>query len=97
MSEPYSKLPAGGVGTAKPFEVAIPQSDLDLLHTLLKHSRLAPLNYENTQEDRRLGITRKWLEDARTKWQNDFDWSARLMNNCGTRSDMLSGVNMRVT
>ena len=77
MSESFAKLPTVAAGTAEPFEVAIPQDDLDLFHTLLKHSRLAPLNYENSRENRRLGITRKWVEEARTKWQHDFDWSAR--------------------
>ena len=78
MSESFAKLPAGAAGAAQPYEVAIPQDELDSLQTLLRYSRLAPLNYENTQEDGRLGITRKWLEDARTKWQHDFDWSVWL-------------------
>ncbi len=77
MSDSFSKLPAKAKGTVKPFKIAIPQDDLDVFHTVLKHSRIAPLTYENLQEDRQLGISRKWLEDAKNKWLQEFNWSAR--------------------
>lgn len=77
MSGAYSQLPAGATGTVKPFHIAIPQDDLDLFHTLLKHSRIGPLTYENSQEDRQYGISRKWFEEAKNKWQHEFDWSAQ--------------------
>jgi len=74
MSDSYSTLPAGATGTVRPFEIAIPQDDLDLFQTLLKHSRIGPLTYENSREGRQYGISRKWLEEVKNKWQHEFDW-----------------------
>ena len=80
MSNPFAELPAGATGTIKPFEIAIPQDDINQFQTALKYSRIASLNYENAREDGEYGISRKWLEEAKNKWQHEFDWSVQSGN-----------------
>jgi len=76
MSLPFTKFPTSTSTTiqAKPFKVNIPESTLDEFKTLLKLSKLGPQTYENSQEDRRFGVTAKWMKDTKDKWLNDFDW-----------------------
>ncbi|THC96524.1 hypothetical protein EYZ11_004023 [Aspergillus tanneri] len=76
MSAPFSKLPAAATIAPTPFTSSIPQDQLDDLRTLLKLSKIAPPTYENTQTDRRFGVTSDWLTTVREKWLNDFDWRA---------------------
>jgi microsomal epoxide hydrolase len=57
-----------------PFEVDIPQVELEELKTLLKLSRLGPETFENKQQDGQFGITRDWLANAKAEWEETFDW-----------------------
>lgn len=76
MSSPFATIPTSLSTTIqpKPFKVDIPQSALDELKTLLKLSKLAPPTYENSQDDRRYGVSAKWTQNAKDKWLNEFDW-----------------------
>ena len=56
------------------FEAAIPQSDVNEFTQLLRLSKLGPETYENLQNDRRFGVTRKWLKDAKEHWEYLYDW-----------------------
>ncbi|KAF9892940.1 hypothetical protein FE257_000532 [Aspergillus nanangensis] len=76
MTLPFSKLPSAATISPKPFQVSIPQEQLDDLQTLLKLSRIAPPTYENSQPDRRFGITSEWLTAMREQWKSSFDWRA---------------------
>ena len=76
MSKLYEELPYGAPTSIKPFEVAIPQESLDKLQKLLEYAPIGALTFESSQEDRRYGISRKWLEEAKDYWEKTFDWSA---------------------
>ncbi|KAJ5161109.1 Isopenicillin N synthase [Penicillium capsulatum] len=76
MSPPFSTLPATATGSPTPFEVSIPKTQLDELETLIKLSKIAPPTYENTQADRRYGVTRDWLTAMREQWLTSYKWKS---------------------
>lgn len=73
MSKPFASIPSAAPSKPMPFEVHVPQVELDELRTLLGLSRLGPETFENQQQDGRFGITRDWLANAKAEWE-DFDW-----------------------
>jgi microsomal epoxide hydrolase len=79
MSVPFTNLPPSATIRPTPFKVSIPQSTLDELKSLIKLSKLAPPTYEGSQEDRKYGVTNKWVREAKEKWENDFDWYTYLI------------------
>ena len=58
---------------AQPFEVAIPQQDLDELHSRLARVRWAD---DHANADWRYGVERGWLEDMIGYWRDSYDWRA---------------------
>ncbi|CAF1134184.1 unnamed protein product, partial [Didymodactylos carnosus] len=74
MSVPFTNLPRSATIQLIPFKVSIPQSTLDELKSLVRLSKLAPPTYEGSQEDRKYGVTSKWVREAKEKWEKDFDW-----------------------
>jgi hypothetical protein len=70
----YDRPPGDVLVLPKPFKTAIPQTKIDDFKTLLRLSPVAEPTYENTQEDRRYGITAKWLAEAKEQWLHSFDW-----------------------
>ncbi|KIW00762.1 uncharacterized protein PV09_07743 [Verruconis gallopava] len=70
----YGTLPGGSLASIKPFELHIPEQQIIDFKQLLKLTPLASATYENQQEDRRYGVTRKWLGEAKEYWLNQFDW-----------------------
>ena len=56
-----------------PFEVNIGEDSLTEFQTLVKCSKIAPATYESLQEDRRYGVTHKWLVEAKARLET-FDW-----------------------
>lgn len=84
MALDFAQVPADASVRVSPFKIAIPDKSLQELHTLLSLSKLAPVTYEGLQKDRRYGITREWLEEAKSTWMNSFDWFV-LMLLCLTR------------
>lgn len=75
----YSTLPSTVKVKLTPFTVSIPDEKLQQFKQLLKLSPIGIDTYENQQEDLRLGLTRKWLSEAKAQWENDFDWSVRVV------------------
>jgi pimeloyl-ACP methyl ester carboxylesterase len=63
--------------SAKPFTLNISDSDLSDFKALLKASKLGPDTWEGRQEDRRFGVTRQWLSDAKDYWLNQYDWRSQ--------------------
>ncbi len=59
------------VTQAVPFEVAIPQADLDDMLTRLRHTRWA---HEFGNEDWAYGVNRAWLQDLVGYWTTQYDW-----------------------
>jgi len=66
------KIPTNVSLDIKPFKVSFSDASLDELKTLLKLSKLPPPTYEGKQTN--LGVTRQWMEEAKTRWENGFDW-----------------------
>ena len=70
----YTTLPATAKAKPTPFIISISEDKLQRFSQLLKLSSIGPDTYENQQEDRRFGLTRKWLSKAKARWETDFDW-----------------------
>lgn len=72
----YSKLPAGNQLQVKPFKAHVDDQKLQDFKTLLKLSPVAPPNYENSDKsvERRYGMPRDWILNAKDYWLNKFDW-----------------------
>ena len=72
----YSTVPPAATLELQSFEVAYPQEALDDLSGALRSSRIAPETYENvsTHGDRRFGVSRQWILEAKEHWLNNFDW-----------------------
>lgn len=74
MSMPFSTPPATAKATLIPFKVDIPKARLEELETLIKIARVAPYTYENSQTDRRYGVTTDWLVTMRDLWLRSYHW-----------------------
>jgi microsomal epoxide hydrolase len=74
MSVAFTNSPRSATIQPTPFKVSILQSVLDELKTLIKLSKVAPPTYEGSQEDRKYGVTNKWVREAKEIWEKDFDW-----------------------
>lgn len=69
----YDTIPSTAKTQPTPFKVNIPQEKLHQLEQLVKLSPIGPETYENLFEDRKLGVSRSWLESAKKEWES-FDW-----------------------
>ncbi|OCL14061.1 alpha/beta-hydrolase [Glonium stellatum] len=76
MSRGYDVAPSSAIAKLEPFTLIVPDKDISEFQTLLQLSRLGPTTWEGKHEDRRFGITREWLADAKDYWLNKFDWRA---------------------
>lgn len=74
MPSPFSRLPSSVRITPTPFKIHFSDEQLADLKTLAKLSRTAPRTYENSQSDRRYGVTFDWLNGLKEQWVNEFDW-----------------------
>lgn len=63
--------------SAKPFSLNISDQDVSEWRQLLQLSKLGPATWEGRQEDRRYGVTHKWLSDAKDYWLTKYDWRAQ--------------------
>jgi microsomal epoxide hydrolase len=74
MSKPYTKLPNEPTIEVKPFEISIPQKDLDDLKVILEHTRIPKETFENSKSlPEGYGVGREWFIKAREAWMA-FDW-----------------------
>lgn len=69
-------LPKDATLIVEPFKIAILDSKLDELHTLIKLSKLPPPTYEGTKEE--YGVTSKWMKEAKAHWNDRFSWYVSL-------------------
>ncbi|OLN97760.1 putative epoxide hydrolase 6 [Colletotrichum chlorophyti] len=74
MSQAFGNIPIGALKNPETFRLRVPDEDLEEFKQLLKLSKIGPHTWYNQQEDRRFGVTRKWLQDAKDAWLNEFDW-----------------------
>lgn len=80
----YGKLPSAAKLQPKPFKAHVDDEKLKHMKELLKLSPIGPAVYENTSKDqgdnlmsnteRRYGMRRDWLSNAKDYWLNKFDW-----------------------
>ncbi|OCF60366.1 hypothetical protein L486_03049 [Kwoniella mangroviensis CBS 10435] len=71
----YSTPPFKPTIPLEPFTISIPDKDIEELKTLIKLSRLPKETYENIDaEEKGFGVSRKWLEDTRKYWLEEYDW-----------------------
>ena len=74
MASNYDTPPHNTSLRLSPFKAAVPDSELQAFKTILSHSPIGPKTYENQQQDRRFGVTHKWLSEAKQRWQYEYDW-----------------------
>ncbi|CAG8957630.1 hypothetical protein HYFRA_00010497 [Hymenoscyphus fraxineus] len=77
MAPDFSTIPTGVIVAPKPFTVDIPEAALEELKALVELSKLPKKTYENTTTDKYHGLTRSWLENAKSYWAHEFDWRGR--------------------
>ncbi|CAD0020639.1 unnamed protein product [Aureobasidium pullulans] len=70
----YSTIPSTAKVQPKPFKVEIDANDVSSMKHLLAHSKIGPATYENQQTDRRFGMNRDWLINAKKHWETEYDW-----------------------
>jgi len=80
----YSKIPASAKLQPKPFKAHVDEQKLQDMKELLKLSPIGPAVWENTSKDqgenlmsnteRKHGMRRDWLSNAKDHWLNKFDW-----------------------
>ncbi|CAG8974590.1 hypothetical protein HYALB_00004387 [Hymenoscyphus albidus] len=76
MVPDFSTVPAGAIVAPTPFTVDIPEAALEELKTLVELSKLPKKTYENTTTEKYHGLTRSWLENAKSYWAHEFEWDA---------------------
>ncbi|CAI7577403.1 unnamed protein product [Penicillium glandicola] len=76
MSLPFSTPLSTSTAFLTPFKVAITEDKLVELETLIKLAKLAPPTYENSQTDRRYGVTTDWLVTMRDQWLRTYHWKS---------------------
>ncbi|EKV19229.1 Epoxide hydrolase [Penicillium digitatum PHI26] len=72
MSLLFSTPPSAATASLTPFKAVIPKAQLVELETLIKVAKLAPSTYENSQRDRRYGVTTDWLVTMRDQWLRSY-------------------------
>ena len=73
MTTSYATVPAKALKKPEHFKIEIPEKEVQELKQLLKLSRLPKPTYESLQEDARYGVSRKWISEAKSEWE-EFDW-----------------------
>jgi len=72
----YDTIPRRATLQLTKFNAIVTDDELSDFKQLLKLSKIGPKTYENLQEDRRFGVTHAWLSDAKTYWEQKYDWYA---------------------
>lgn len=74
MTSPYSVIPHVTPGRPEPYQISIPEDNIENFKTLLQLSKIGPKTWYNEQKDGKFGISRDWLIDAKDRWLHEFDW-----------------------
>jgi hypothetical protein len=76
LSNLFGKLPSTAASNIEEYNLHIPDSDIRHMQDLLKLTPIASPIYENSlpDGDRRLGLRRDWLVEAKQVWESDFNW-----------------------
>ncbi|KAJ5619978.1 hypothetical protein N7510_003962 [Penicillium lagena] len=73
MSSSFATYPKTMKSSPTPFQVSIPEEQLNEFRQLLRLSKIGPKTFETEQCDGRFGVTRDWLVNAKAKWE-EWDW-----------------------
>ena len=73
QAKAFSTPPPHAKVQPTPFTVSVSEEQLQELKSLIAAGKIAPATYENSQQDRRLGLPRQWHKQARDTWL-EFDW-----------------------
>lgn len=76
MAHAFGTVPAGAAKRPERFTLRVSDQELDDFKKLLRLSKIGPDTFYNNQEDRRFGVTRKWLAEAKDAWLK-YDWRER--------------------
>jgi microsomal epoxide hydrolase len=74
MSKEYSFLPMNSSANVRPYTIKVSTSKVKDMEALIKWSPVAQPTWENQQADRKWGLNREWLVDARQRWVDGFKW-----------------------
>lgn len=70
----FGTVPTNAKQQPQPFELHIEEQKLRDLKTLLQLSPVAKQTYENSLEDGRFGVSRKWMLGTKKFWEEEYDW-----------------------
>lgn len=73
MTASFATVPGGARTNPLPFKVSVPEGQLEEFRQLLRLSKIGPKTFEGEQNDRRYGINRDWLVNAKKEWEK-WDW-----------------------
>ena len=71
---PFNVTPTNMPGRPEPFALHVSEKELSEFYELLKLSKIGPATWWNQHNDRRFGISREWLLQAKETWLTTFDW-----------------------
>ncbi|KAF2099943.1 alpha/beta-hydrolase [Rhizodiscina lignyota] len=71
----FANVPQSASPKPAPFQVAISDEQIAEFQQLLRLSKVGPDTFEGRQIDRRYGVTRDWLIQAKAEWEK-FNWRA---------------------
>jgi microsomal epoxide hydrolase len=74
MSKEYSTLPTAASGDIRPYTIKISTSKVKDMETLIQVSPIAHPTWENLQVDRKWGLNRDWIINAKKHWVTTFKW-----------------------
>lgn len=91
-NKPFGTVPTGAKQQPTPFELHVDDQKVQDLKTLLRLSPVAKETYENLQDNGshgKLGVSRKWVVDAKKYWEEDYDWYVDTVMPCSSRRIIL--------
>lgn len=74
MTGHFNVTPTNMPGKPEPFTMHVSEEKLSEFHELLKLSKIGPATWWNQHNDRRFGVSRDWLSQAKEIWLEAFDW-----------------------
>ncbi|KAK5167667.1 uncharacterized protein LTR77_007366 [Saxophila tyrrhenica] len=70
----FSKIPSSATLDIQPFKAHVSDEKLQQFKQLIQLSPIGPAVFENTNCDRRYGMKRDWLAQAKELWSTSYDW-----------------------
>ena len=82
QSKLFGELPSNAASNIEAYNLKIPASEIKHMQDLLKLTPVASPVYENSllDGDRRLGLRRDWLAEAKRVWETDFEWQVTCVD-----------------